>query len=103
VPVKAITIRDPNEPQPAQASPVTKAEKAAEEDFMVHPTHDTGSIWYTVLSFLLPLLGLIAALGFKHFHHFRNQKACFKGAIAGLILQAAIVLIFLLLLWLVVV
>ena len=100
VPVKPITIRDPNEPvQPEQSRQASGSEKATEEDFLIHPTHDTGSIWYTVLSFLLPLLGLIAGLVFKHFHHDRNYKACFKGAIAGLILQGIILLVFLLLLW----
>ena len=99
VPVKPITIRDPNEPQAAHTVQKTKTEQAAEEDFMVHPAHDTGSIWYTVLSFLLPLLGLIACAVFHHFHHFRNAKACKKGAIIGLIVLAVIVLVFLLLLW----
>ena len=98
VPVKPITIRDPNQPPEPAVRQDPKAEKAV-EDFMVHPAHDTGSIWYTVLSFFLPLLGLIAGLVFRHFHHYRNQKACFKGAVVGLILQGAVLLIFLLLLW----
>lgn len=34
---------------------------------------------------------------FNHFHHFRNAKACRKGAVVGLIFLAAIVVIFLLL------
>lgn len=104
MPVKPITIRDPKEPKKtAQASRNAKAEKAAEENFMVHPAHDTGSIWYTVLSFILPLLGLIASAVFNHFHHFRNAKACRKGAVVGLIVLAVIVLVFLLLLLLAVI
>ena len=68
-------------------------------DFLVHPTHDTGSIWYVIISFLLPILGLIAALLFKKFKHTRNYKQCRKGAIAGFVLIGAILAIFLLLLW----
>ena len=100
VPVKAITIRDPNSPPEEVHVQENKAERAAAEDFLQHPAHDTGSLWYTVLSFLLPLLGLIASAVFSHFHHFRNAKACRKGAVAGLIVLAVIVLVFLLLLWL---
>ena len=101
VPVKAITIRDPNAPQEPvkQEDKEDKAEQAATEDFLQHPARDTGSLWYTVLSFLLPLLGLLAWGVFHHFHHFRNAKACKKGAIVGLIVLAVVVLLFLLLLW----
>ena len=103
VPLKPITIRDPNASLDVHAQEESEADKAAEEEFLVHPAHDTGSIWYMLISFLLPILGLIAMAVFNHFHHFRNAKACRKGAIAGLIFLAAIVLIFLLLLVLAVV
>ena len=105
VPVKPITIRDPNSPeQPGGGSAkLDEAETEAETDFYVHPAHDTGSIWYKILSFLLPILGLIAMAVFNHFHHYRNAKACKKGAIAGLIFLAVIVVIFLLLILLAVV
>ncbi len=96
VPVKPITIRDPNAPVEAQAEEAPGA-SVREEEFLVHPAHDTGSIWYKVLSFLLPLLGVIAMVVFHHFHHSRNAKACMKGAIAGGIFLAAILAIFLLL------
>ena len=62
------------------------------------PLHDTGSKWYSILSFLLPLLGLIAAAVFKKFKHFRNYKACKKGALIGLGVIAAVILFFLLML-----
>ena len=75
------------------------ADKAVEEEFLIHPTHDTGSIWYMVLSFFLPILGLVGMFLFKKFRHTRNYKQCRKGTVAGLILLAAILLIFLLLLW----
>ena len=108
-PVKAVTIVSPDEVEKA-----AEARKAAEEaqekkmakeleEFLQAPTHDTGSFWYTVLSFFLPILGLIAGAVFKHFRHKRNAKACFKGAVLGLIVLAVILAIFLLLLILAVV
>jgi oligopeptide transport system ATP-binding protein len=58
------------------------------------PLHDTGNVWYTVGSLLLPPLGLIGGWIFKKFNHIRNYKACKKGAIAGLITKFAIVGLF---------
>ena len=98
VPVKPITVRDPNAPEEAHSQEV-EADVEAEKEFLIHPTHDTGSLWYVVLSFLLPILGLIAAFVFKKFHHTRNYKQCKKGAIAGFIVIGAVLAIFLLLLW----
>ena len=105
VPVKPITIRDPNAPAEPSASEASlkAAEAAAEEDFYIHPAHDTGSIWYKVFSFLLPLLGLIAMAVFSRFRHTRNAKACKSGAIAGLIFLAVVLVLFLLLIVLAVV
>ncbi len=108
-PVKAVTIVSPDEVEKA-----AEARKAAEEaqekkmakeleEFLQAPAHDTGSFWYTVLSFFLPILGLIAGAVFKHFRHKRNAKACFKGAVLGLIVLAVILVLFLLLLLLAVV
>lgn len=98
VPIKPITIRDPNAPE-VHHTQETAADTAAEEEFLIHPTHDTGSIWYMVLSFFLPILGLIAMFLFKKFHHTRNYKQCRKGTIAGFVLIGVILAVFLLLLW----
>ena len=46
------------------------------------------------LSFLLPLLGFIVGGIFKKKKHYRNYKACRKGAIAGLIFFGAIIVLF---------
>ena len=97
IPVKSVTIRDPNAPEERHQE--VEADRAAEEELLIHPTHDTGSIWYMVLSFFLPILGLIGALLFKKFRHTRNYKQCRKGAIAGFIVLGVIALLFLLLLW----
>ncbi len=100
VPIKSVTIRDPNEPEPEQTNTPDNSEI---DVAMIHPAHDTGNMWYTVLSFLLPVLGIIAAFVFKHFHHFRNYKACKKGAVAGFVLIGVILAVFLLLFVLVVI
>ena len=73
--------------------------KDADAEFLKAPVHDTGGIWYTVLSFFLPVLGVIAALVFKKIRYYRNYRACKKGAVIGFITIAAIIVFFLLLLW----
>ncbi len=94
VPLKAITIAD----QVHNEEHIDAQEELEEEKFLQTPVHDTGSVWYTILSFFLPVLGIIAGLIFKHFKHLRNFRACKKGAIAGFICIAVIIVIFLLLL-----
>ena len=64
-------------------------------DFILDtPLHDTGSFWYSLGSFLLPPVGLIAGWIFKKYKHFRNAKACFKGAWIGLGILGAIIALF---------
>ena len=96
-PIKAIQIGGPENEVPVEEN------EAAESEFLNAPIHDTGSIWYVVLSFLLPLLGLIGCFAFKHFKHMRNAKACRKGTIVGFGVLGAIIVIFLILLALVVI
>jgi oligopeptide transport system ATP-binding protein len=90
--VKSITILDPD---------ATAEERRVAEDsiptgsgILDVPLHDTGSKWYAILSFLLPLLGIIGGLVFRHFKHFRNYKACMKGAKIGIITFVAIIAFF---------
>lgn len=54
----------------------------AGEVILDRPVHDTGSAWYAILSFFLPILGLIAAVIFRRHNYIRNYKACRKGVIA---------------------
>lgn len=93
IPIKSITIAEPGS---EAAQPAAKEASTPKEDVRIAPLHDTGSLWYAILSFFLPVLGLIAGLIFRHFHHIRNFKACRKGAVAGFITIGAIILIFLL-------
>lgn len=103
VPIKTITILDPNDANARSEAEQAKEEVPQETDITIPPIHDTGSVWYKVISFLLPLIGLIGYFVFKHFKHLRNAKACKKGAIAGVITFAVIVALFALMLVLVVV
>ena len=72
-----------------------KESELDEAEILQTPIHDTGSMWYTILSFFLPILGLIGGFIFKKFKHMRNYKACLKGAIIGFSVIAAIIVIYL--------
>ena len=91
VPLKSVTIRKSDE---AVENTGDTVEEAIHEPILDTPIHDTGSFWYKLLSFLLPIPGLIAGWIFKSKHHYRNYKACKKGAIAGLITFGAILALF---------
>lgn len=65
------------------------------EEFVNIPVHDYGSMWYTVIAFFLPILGLIAFLLFKHFKYYRSYKATKKGTIYGFIVLGIIVVFWL--------
>lgn len=95
------TIREKNIPlQPIvimNAEEQEKEEKQEElllDEILQVPVHDTGSVWYVVLSFFLPILGIILALLFKYKKHYRNYKACKKGAIIGFTVIGVILAIF---------
>ena len=102
-PVKAITITHNPEKVKASLEEKEAVDAAAEAQFLNAPVHDTGSRLYIILSFLLPILGIIGGLIFKKFNHIRNFKACFKGAIAGFIVLGVIFALFLLMLLLAVI
>ena len=80
--LKSITILDPDAPQ--EQKKVAEDSIPTDAGIIEAPLHDTGSKWYAILSFLLPLLGLIGAVVFRKFNHIRNYKACKKGALIGL-------------------
>ena len=101
VPLKSITIQDPNASEAEKKT--AKEPVVATEPIQQPPVHDTGSKLYAILSFFLPLLGLIAAFVFRKFNYMRNYKACKKGAIIGFIVIGVILLLFLLLLLLAVI
>ena len=96
--VKSITILDPNGPDAEENKKKVEESMPVGETILDTPLHDTGSKWYAILSFFLPLLGLIGGLVFKKFNHIRNYKACMKGAVSGLIVIAVVILFFALML-----
>lgn len=102
-PVKAITITGDPEKIKASAEEKEVQDAAAEAQFLAAPVHDTGSKLYAVVSFFLPILGLIAALIFRHFNYIRNYKMCRKGAVIGFVVLGIMVLLFLLLILLAVI
>ncbi|MCH5353099.1 MAG: ATP-binding cassette domain-containing protein [Acutalibacter sp.] len=102
-PLQPITIAADGQHVSSPVDEETAEERAANEEFLKTPVHDTGAWWLKVLSFLLPILGLIAAQVFRKKNYIRNYRACFRGAIAGLITLGVISAIFCLLLVLAVV
>ena len=92
--VKSITILDPDAPAEEKAK-LEEVEIIPESSLILErPIHDTGSKWYSIASFFLPPIGLIAGWIFKKKNYIRNFKMCRKGAIAGLCTLAAIIAIF---------
>lgn len=101
IPLKSIKIKNPDEPDTDDTE--THVHQKFHEEFINAPVHDTGKFIYSLLSFLLPVFGIIAAFVFKHFNYIRNYKACKKGAIAGFVTIIVLVLLLLLLLLLVII
>ncbi len=97
VPVKSITIYAADNVKPGENIVEAMENMAKEDEIALPPIHDTGSVWYVILSFILPILGIIAAPIFRKHNHIRNYKACKKGAIAGFIFIGVLIVLFLLL------
>ncbi len=100
VPMKSITIRQPGDPEPA---PQEEEAPVDASGILSTPLHDTGSIWYMVLSLLLPIIGILAAVVFRKKNYIRNYKACKKGALIGFGIIGAIIVLFLIFLLLAVI
>ena len=98
VPIKSVTILTDEEKAAldAEAQPTGDV---INEAILNKPLHDTGSLWYTIASFFLPIIGIIAGLIFKKKNHISNFKACLKGALIGIGVFVFIVALFLLMLW----
>ena len=93
-PLKSVTIAGVNAPADAKTVEKQLEEKKIEGSILDTPLHDTGSFWLAFLSFFLAIPGLIAGAIFKKHNYIRNYKKCKKGAIAGLITTAAIIVLF---------
>ena len=96
--VKSITILDPDGPDAEENKKKVEESLPVGETILDAPIHDTGSKWYAILSFFLPLLGLLGGLVFKKFNHIRNYKACLKGALISFACIGVVILFFALML-----
>ena len=94
VPLKSITIRDPNAPEDDAVQVAADAPVATGGSILERPIHDTGSKMYAIASFFLAPVGLLAGWMFKRRNYLRNYKACKKGAIAGLCTVGALIALF---------
>ena len=98
VPVKSITILSDEEMEEKEKERIEKnnseAELSAGDYILESPIHDTGNVLYSILSFFLPIIGLIAGFIFKKHNYIRNYKMCIKGALVGIALVAAAIVIF---------
>ena len=94
-PLKVLRILGVN----ADPSEAAEEERTAlsREKILDRPPKDTGSFGYTILSFLLPVVGIPAAILFRKHNYIRNFRACRKGALAFFALIGVIVTVFLLL------
>ncbi len=91
VPLQSITI---DEKHGKGDEPVKENDNQATETILETPVHDTGSKWYSIGSFFLPILGLIGWKVFKKIKYFRNYKACKKGTIIGFSVIGALIALF---------
>ena len=95
VPPRSVIIKGVNDTEEDLAKEKTDEREIPAGEFILDtPLYDTGSKWYTVGSFFLAPIGLIAGAIFKKYRHIRNYKACKKGAVAGLITLGSILAIF---------
>lgn len=100
-PIKSVTIL--SEEEMAKRAEEDRQKRLKEADatltgsnyILDRPVHDTGSVWLAILSFILPIFGLIAAVAFRKHNYIRNYKMCKKGALTCLILLVVIIILFL--------
>ena len=92
IPVRPITIQTKEEAM--AAAEAEKEPEVSTEAILDTPLRDTGSNWYKVGGFFLPILSLIGGAIFRKHRYIRNYKACKIGAIAGLITRGALVALY---------
>lgn len=92
VPLKTLSIVGINAEAPEEEQ--VPEEAVSNEVILDRPVHDTGNALYVILSFLLPILGLIAAYIFRRHNYIRNFKACRKGAIAAFVFLGVLLAVF---------
>ncbi len=96
--INVVTSREIKEEERINTA-ITEAELA----FLKRPVKDTGSNWFIVLGFLLPIIAYIASIIYLKKEYAFNARALRKGALIGLIVRAIILVFFALALLLVVI
>ena len=76
------------------ANSIVNNQITVSQEFLETPVHDTGAPLYGVLGFLLPVVGIIAALIFKKNKYYRNYTKLKKWSIIGFIVIGAIIVLF---------
>ncbi|MBQ9828270.1 MAG: ABC transporter ATP-binding protein [Lachnospiraceae bacterium] len=93
--IKSIILLSPEEAEAEAERKRLEDSIMPENEFIDAPIHDTGNKWYGVLSFFLPIIGLIMAFLFRRHNYMRNHRITKKWSIISLIVIAVIVVIFL--------
>ncbi|MBP5198997.1 MAG: ATP-binding cassette domain-containing protein [Lachnospiraceae bacterium] len=102
-PVKSITIIDPETATKEELDSVQNQEILRDDGYVLPPLHDKGGILISLIAFILPIIGIIAAMIFKKNNYMRTYKACKTGALAGFAVIGVLILLFLLFLLLAVI
>lgn len=90
-PIKAVAIGENKE------SDFVTDQTVSGESILDRPIHDTGATIYGVLSFFLPIAGIIAAFIYKKIKYYRNYKICLKWSLIMFGIILAIIIFFLIL------
>ena len=92
--MKSITILSDEEMAAYEAKQREKEASLSSGDFILDtPIHDSGSKWFAILGFVLPIPALIAGLILKKKHYIRTYKKLRLGAFVGLGLLGAVALL----------
>lgn len=94
VPLKTLSIVGVNAEAPQEKGEGEENAAPTREVILDRPVHDTGNALYAILSFFLPILGIIAAYLFRRKNYIRNYKACRKGVLAAVACLGAGLLLF---------
>ena len=90
VPLKTIKISNSDEVVKASATAASKR-----YDVIIdRPIHDTGSLWYRLFGFILPIIFLIIAFISKRHNYLKNYHTMKRGSIVGLIFRGALLVLF---------
>ena len=98
-PLKSVTILSDEELAEYERTKRAEEPKLTGSNYILDtPVHDSGNKWYAILGFFLPIPALIAAIFLRRKNYLRTYKKLRKGALYGLGVIGAIILLYALLL-----